>query len=1123
MTMRALLLLGTLYFWLPLSWATEPPLLQHDLRVTLEPNTHVITASDHITLPSVPTQALEFLLHAGLAITSPNANLETLAPTTTNAISSHAAGLVPTQRYRVTLSAGQSSFILHYRGTIFHPVNAEGEDYARGFDETPGIISPDGVFLAQQSRWYPQFNFEHMRFAIEATVPAGWLSVSQGKRTQHRSDSTSTTTRWEEHTAQEEIYLIANRYTEYSQAAGAVEAMVYTRQAEPALAQKYLDATAQYIEMYRALIGPYPYAKFALVENFWETGYGMPSFTLLGSKVLRLPFIITSSYPHEILHNWWGNGVYVDYASGNWAEGLTSYLADHLLKEQQNEGATFRRGVLQNYADFVSHAKDFPLTEFRSRHSSSSEAIGYGKTQMLFHMLRRELGDAVFVKALHQFYLKYKFKSASFVDVESAFSAAADKDLRVFFTQWVTRSGAPQLRVREVTVVPRESTFELRGVLEQMQDGAPYILNVPLNVTLADSERAVEHAITLRDKQSNFALMLPASPLRLDVDPQFDLFRRLDRAEIPPALSQAFGAETALIVLPAQADPALLEAFRQLAQTWANTQSSNIEIKFDRDLDALPTDRAVWLLGWDNKFTPTMRSALRDYPVSFSASGVTMGGNAFTQANDAIVLTARHPTQPQHALVWVATTNAKAIPGLANKLPHYRNYSYLAFSGEEPTNSAKGQWPVVNSPLTVLLDGSDARTVAAKPSPRAALAQLPSLFSSARMLTDVRVLADADKEGRALGSPGLDVSAEYITEQFRAAGLQPGGDDAQGFMQTWTEFVPALQRDVELKNIIGIVPGRNPAYAGQSVVITAHYDHLGMGNVGAHAVHRGQLHPGADDNASGVAVMLELARLAAQKWQPERTLVFVAFTGEESERVGSRYYVRHSSRYPAAKAIGVLNLDTVGRLGDAPLTIFGTGSAKEWVHIFRGAQFVTGINVKPVATDIGSSDQRSFIDIGIPGVQLFGTVHSDFHRPSDIIDRVDSAGLVKVAMVLKEAAEYLATRPESLTAQIATSTSNLSAASNDAQQAARQVSLGTVPDYAFSGPGVRVSDIVPGSPAALAKLQPGDVLLKLNGLSLADLPAYSQRLRQLTVGQTVSVTFQRAGQEHEVQMVTQPR
>lgn len=1098
--------------WTTSIWASDVALVHHDLRVTLDPVSHEIIATDTITLPAQSPQPIEFLLHASLKVASSDA---TLALNTTRGATPDDA-LAPALRYRLLVSPGQSRVTLNYRGAIYHPVSEQGEDYARSFHETPGVISTDGVFLAHSSRWYPQFaSATRMNFAVEVSTPAGWLTVSQGKRTQHQADATRVVSRWEERTPQEEIYLIANRYTEYSQAAGAVQAMVFTRQAEPALAQKYLDATAQYIEMYRSLIGPYPYAKFALVENFWETGYGMPSFTLLGPKVLRLPFIVTSSYPHEILHNWWGNGVYVDYARGNWAEGLTSYLADHLLKEQQNEGAVFRRGVLQNYADFVSHAKDFPLTEFRSRHSSSSEAIGYGKTQMLFHMLRRELGDETFVKALHQFYLKHKFQLADFGDVAAAFSAAADKDLREFFAQWVTRTGAPQLRLRDVTVVARGTDFEVRGVLEQVQDSATYALNVPLSITLTGQDRAEERVVALRDKHVTFEFAVPAQPLRVDVDAQFDLFRRLDRAEIPPALSQAFGAETALIVLPAQADEALLAAYRRLADTWAGTQSRGIATVLDRDLNELPTDRAVWLLGWENKFAPALHTALRDYPVVFDDSGITITGNAFTKLNDAIVLTARHPTQPQHALAWVATANATAVAGLANKLPHYRKYSYLAFTGDEPTNSAKGQWPVLGSPMTVILNGSNA--AAAKPSARAPLVQLPSLFSAARMLADVRELTDPDKEGRGLGSRGLDAAADYIAEQFRAAGLQPGFDSAQGFLQTWTEFVPELQRDVGFKNVIGVVPGRNPALAGQSVVISAHYDHLGMGGSGGHEAHRGQLHPGADDNASGVAVMLELARLAAQKWQPERTLVFVAFTGEERERLGSNYYVRNYKRYPAARAIGVLNLDTVGRLGDAPLTIFGTGSAKEWVHIFRGAQFVTGIDVKPVATDIGSSDQRSFIDVGVPGVQLFGTVHGDFHRPSDTIERVDTDGMVKVAMVLKEAAEYLASRSEPLTAPVA---ANTPAAP---PPAGRQVSLGTIPDYAFGGPGVRVTDVVPESPAARAGLQAGDVLVQLNGNALTDLPTYSQLLRQLTVGQSVTVTIQRGGQEHVVHMVTTPR
>ena len=180
--------------------------------------------------------------------------------------------------------------------------------------------------------------------------------------------------------------------------------MVLLREPDAALARKYLDTTHQYIALYDALIGPYPFKKFAMVENFWETGYGMPSFTLLGSRVIRFPFILSSSYPHEILHNWWGNSVYVDYDSGNWAEGLTSYLADHLIKEQRGGGSEYRRNTLQKYTDYVSRQGDFPLTAFRSRHSARTEAVGYGKTLMLFHMLRRQLGDAAFEQGLQAFY-----------------------------------------------------------------------------------------------------------------------------------------------------------------------------------------------------------------------------------------------------------------------------------------------------------------------------------------------------------------------------------------------------------------------------------------------------------------------------------------------------------------------------------------------------------------------------------------------------------------------------------------------------------------------------------------------------------------------------------------------
>ena len=182
------------------------------------------------------------------------------------------------------------------------------------------------------------------------------------------------------------------------------------------------------------MLGDYPFSKFALVENFWETGFGMPSFTLLGPRVIRFPFILESSYPHELLHNWWGNGVYPDYATGNWSEGLTAYLADHLFREMDGTGHEYRKEMLARYKNYVSEGEDFPLSQFTSRNSAATQAVGYGKTLMLWHMLRIELGDELFIDGLRQFYDRYQFQRASFADIENLFSELSGRDLSVFLS-----------------------------------------------------------------------------------------------------------------------------------------------------------------------------------------------------------------------------------------------------------------------------------------------------------------------------------------------------------------------------------------------------------------------------------------------------------------------------------------------------------------------------------------------------------------------------------------------------------------------------------------------------------------------------------------------------------------
>jgi hypothetical protein len=1098
--------LAGLLFWTSGGTYAAVMSLHHDLVLQLNPAQHSLQVEDRLTVPrELVGKTLTLYLHRDLEVTSDNTSLQVVPV-------AEASAAVPLQRLTLSLDEAQDAVVLRYRGQIYHPVATEGEEYARSFSETPGLIDPLGVYLAQSSYWYPQNEEALVTFTVDARAPAGWEIVSQGERTAHQQVDGQLRSKWEEGNAQEEIYLIAARFTEYSRSAGAVQTMAFLREPDAALANRYLEMTGQFLELYRQLIGPYPYAKFALVENFWETGYGMPSFTLLGPKVIRLPFILYSSYPHEILHNWWGNGVYVDYQSGNWAEGLTSYLADHLFAEQRGEGAAFRRGILQNYTDFVGSGKDFPLTDFVSRHSSSSEAIGYGKTQMLFHMLRGQVGDDAFVRGLHKLYSQHRFTVAGFSDVQASFAAAAQGDLQGFFDQWVKRSGAPQLRVSEVGSQQTPAGWRVRGVVQQNDTEHPYALEVPIAVTLENAE-VVQTTVALAASRAEFDIAANAKPLRVDVDPEFDVFRRLDRAEIPPALSRAFGAERALMVLPAAAPAAVREAYRALAQAWQQSgETAELVIALDTEIDRLPDDRSVWILGWENRYVSSVREQAQRFGVAATAQSVTLDGKPFERHDSGVVLTLNHPAHASYALAWIADDNPAALSGLARKLPHYRRYSYLAFRGDEPQNVAKGQWIVRESPMTVML--TDAAIEPGKLAARAALAQLPPVFSEPRMLADVAALADASMEGRGLASAGIARAAEYLANAFRAAGLKPGVPEQDSYFQHWTEQVPGLAQSVVLRNVIGFVPGNNPQYAGQSVVVTAHYDHLGFGWPDVRQGNAGKLHPGADDNASGVAVMLELARMVAQRWEPARTIVFVAFTAEEAGRTGSQHYVRDYALFPASKAIGVINLDTVGRLGKAPLTIFGTSSASEWVHIFRGAQFVTGIEVNSVPNDFGSGDQRSFLDIGVPAVQLFGTAHGDFHAPGDTVDKIDGAGLMKVAAILKEAVQYLAERPQPLTAADAPAP----APALPEVPGGRRVRLGTLPDFDFSGPGVRIAAVEADSPAAAAGLQAGDIIIAAAGQPVDDLQAYGQILRSMTPGQRMTVSVLRGGETLQMEV-----
>jgi len=686
MTRQLLLTLCAILLWSPVVHSTGT--VHHRIAAQIEPEAGRLEVEDRITLPPGNRQ-WTFLLHAGLDVEVIGGGAK-LTP---------AGGDFHLKRWRLDLGE-PAPVTLRYRGRIRHGLQEIRQSMGRTRQWSLGLIAADGAFLSGQSGWYPTSAAgsaeELVTFELTISLPRGWQAVSQGAGPHLRESADGVQVTWEATHPQDEIHLVAAPFHHYRRATPVADAQVYLRSPDRRLANRYLEATAEYLSLYDRLIGPYPYAKFALVENFWETGYGMPSFTLLGPRVLRLPFILRTSYPHEILHNWWGNGVYVDYTQGNWSEGLTSYLADHLLRAQRGEDRAYRRDTLKAYRDYVDRARDFPLRAFRGRHSSATQAVGYGKGMMFMHMLRRELGDAAFLAGLQRFYAENRFRVAGFADLRAALESESGRDLRQTFRHWTERAGAPHLELADVQLGEGADAYRITGTLKQTQDAAPFPLMVLLVVHTA-THGVETTAVRLDGREAAFDLAPSARPLRIAADPYFDLFRDLVAGEAPITLSNLFGAERGLIVLPSSAPSELAAAYRRLAKAWARDQDG-WQIRSDAALGQLPADRPVWLLGWENRLLGRFGEHTGDFGLDLSDRQVRLPGGESAAAREGLVLTR---TQGSRPLGWLATATPQSVDALARKVPHYGKYSYLVFAHGSDENRLKGQWPIGATNLMV--------------------------------------------------------------------------------------------------------------------------------------------------------------------------------------------------------------------------------------------------------------------------------------------------------------------------------------------------------------------------------------------------------------------------------------
>lgn len=372
---------------------------------------------------------------------------------------------------------------------------------------------------------------------------------------------------------------------------------------------------------------------------------------------------------------------------------------------------------------------------------------------------------------------------------------------------------------------------------------------------------------------------------------------------------------------------------------------------------------------------------------------------------------------------------------------------------------------------------------------------------------DIEILANDSLSGREVGTEGEKMAADYIVDQFKKANLSPAGTESfyQSFFVSDPDNPHALPSAESGKdgitgyNVIGMID--NPGE--EMVIVGAHYDHLGMGDFSS--LHQGEraIHNGADDNASGVAAMMHLARVLSQR-ELQRDVVFIGLSGEEKGLWGSNYFTKNPT-LDLSKVNFMINMDMVGRLENSKgLAVNGTGTSPIWNWLLDE---VNSDSLKLIKSEsgIGPSDHTSFYLQDIPVLHFFTGQHEDYHKPGDDVEKLNIEGILYVASMI----ENMITLMDDDEKIAFTKTKN------ESSNVRFTVTLGVVPDYMFDGNGMRIDGVSEDKPAIKAGILKGDIVVQLGDSSVTNMQSYMRALSTFKKGDKTTVLIDRAGEQIE--------
>ena len=535
--------------------------------------------------------------------------------------------------------------------------------------------SEEGAYLPGYDSWIPHPADTLMRYRLRVTVPATQRVVATGKLLDEQFGDDVYQANFTSTRPAEAPSLFAGPYRVQERLWQGLRLRTYFHAEVDDQAETYLDAATIFIDRYQKLIGDYPYADFHIVSAPLPVGLGFPSLTYVDRRILPLPFMRSRSLAHEVLHSWWGNAVAVEYSGGNWAEGLTTYLADYALAADQGEeqARTMRIKWLRDYAA-LPQERDHPVTAFRSKQHDAAQVIGYNKVAFIFHMLQQEIGEQAFTDGLREFWRRHKFGQAGWRDLQAAFEQVAERRLDWFFPQWLDRVGAPRPSVGSHRVEEIEGGYRTQIEILQPVSGYQFSLDV-----LLQTENEVERRrLFIEDSLTRLEWITSARPLSIRLDPQSDLFRRLQTGETPPIVRD-ITLNSASIALIAEVQPDFIDAARALAERLLDNPK-----RFLAPDQSPGPAQPLLLITTEDRLDEQLERLQLKRPADLPEieSGVAVWTARL--ANNTPVLV-------------VSATSTAELKAILRPLPHYGGQSYVLFDNGRAIR--RGLWPLSRGAL----------------------------------------------------------------------------------------------------------------------------------------------------------------------------------------------------------------------------------------------------------------------------------------------------------------------------------------------------------------------------------------------------------------------------------------